>query len=76
MYAIVNAQGSTPGAAASMVQRGLFMGSALGPLGFGLTMESSGIRAAWLVQACMLAVAAILVMLARRTIIANIAQRT
>jgi len=66
-YAVVKAQAHAPAKATSIVQIGLFSGSALGPFVFGFTTEHAGARAAWLLLALWLLAASAIVLRARQT---------
>ena len=66
-YAIVHRQAHAPAKATSILQLGIFAGSAIGPFLFGLTTEHTNGRTAWLFLALWLLLASGVVMQARRT---------
>lgn len=68
-YAVINRQAHAPARAASMLQLGMFAGSAVGPSLFGYALEHGNSRAAWMLPAAMLLAASGLVLWARRTLL-------
>ncbi|QSB04200.1 CynX/NimT family MFS transporter [Natronoglycomyces albus] len=56
----------TPAAATGVTQTGVYIGGALGPLGFGLLVDHSGYQAAWVAAAACMLLAAALIETSRR----------
>jgi MFS family permease len=75
MYAVVRVSRDAPGAASSYLQAGAFVGGAAGPALFGAVVSASGYETAWRVAAMLFAVAATLVIVARKMFIADLVAR-
>ncbi|MEQ4209358.1 MFS transporter [Actinopolymorpha sp. B17G11] len=75
LYAVVRVSRDAPGAASSYLQAGAFVGGAAGPALFGAVVAASGYETAWRVAAMLFAVAALLVIVARRMFIADLIAR-
>jgi MFS family permease len=73
-FAVVRLHPSTPAAATSITQSGVYVGGCLGPLGFGLVADRS-YAAAWLAAAAAMLAAAALIMFGRRMLRAHAAAR-
>lgn len=74
-FAVVRLNPGAPAAATSITQTGVFVGGAVGPLGFGLLLSQASYAVAWLAAAACLLLGAGLVLLGRRRLIADLAQR-
>ncbi len=75
LYAVIRISRDAPGAASSYLQAGAFVGGAAGPALFGVIVGASGYETAWRVSAVLFAVAATLVIVARRMFIADLVAR-
>ncbi|MGB8362765.1 MAG: MFS transporter [Acidimicrobiia bacterium] len=60
-YAVVNANTATAASSSAVTQAGVFLGAGLGPIAIGAVVEHWSFRAAWLIDAALLAVAAAVV---------------
>lgn len=65
-FAVVQLHPHAPAAATSITQTGVYVGGALGPMGFGALAASQGYPAAWRVAAVLMLVAAALMLVARQ----------
>lgn len=65
-FAVVQLHPHAPAAATSITQTGVYVGGALGPMGFGALAASQGYAAAWRVAAVLMLVAAGLMLVARQ----------
>lgn len=72
-FAVVRLNRGAPAAATSITQSGIFAGGALGPLAFGATVEATSYTVAWTGAAVALVLAAGLVLLGRRLVLAGLA---
>ncbi|MGQ0576391.1 MAG: MFS transporter [Pseudonocardia sp.] len=70
-FAVVRLNPSAPAAATSIVQVGVYGGGFGGPVGFGLIAAHAGFTTAWLVAAAVMAMAAGLMVLGRRMLLAH-----
>ena len=68
-FAVVNENRSQPAAATGLTQTGAYIGSALGPLLFGLVVEQLSYTAAWLGSATVALGAAVAMLVARRLVL-------
>jgi MFS family permease len=75
LYAVVRVGRDAPGTASGIIQAGAFVGGAAGPALFGVMVGLVGYQAAWQAAAACFAVAAGLVLLARRMFIADLVAR-
>ena len=75
LYAVIRLSRDAPGVASSYLQAGAFVGGAAGPALFGAMVGASGYETAWRIAATLFAVAAILVVVARRMFIADLIAR-
>lgn len=75
-FAVVRLNPSAPAAATSIVQVGVYGGGFLGPVGFGFLAAQLGFPTAWLVGAVTMLVAAVLMVLGRRMLVAHQARRS
>jgi len=75
MFAVVRISRDSPAMASSALQTGAFLGGALGPVLFGLVVSSAGYDTAWPAAISSLTISAVLLMVARRMFIADIARR-
>jgi len=73
--AVARSSPGAPGAASGLTQTGTYLGAVTGPLVFGLVAESSSYRWAWTVSAVLSALAMVTVVAARRSLLAERAQR-
>lgn len=74
-FAVVRLNPQAPAAATSISQTGVFAGGALGPITFGLLVETWSYRVAWSVAGAALLVAAVLLRQGRRMFLADRARR-
>ncbi len=70
-FAVVRLNPSAPAAATSIVQVGVYGGGCLGPVGFGFLATHLSFPAAWLIGATTMLVAAALMVLGRRMLVAH-----
>lgn len=70
-FAVVRLHPSAPAAATSIIQVGVYGGGFLGPFGFGLIAARASFPAAWLTGAVTMLVAAALMVLGRRMLLAH-----
>ena len=70
-FAVVRLNPSAPAAATSIVQVGVYGGGFLGPVGFGFLATHFSFATAWLVGAATMLVAAVLMALGRRMLVAH-----
>jgi MFS family permease len=75
-FAIVSRSPEAPAVAAGIVGSGQFGGGIFGPLGFGLLVEATSYRVAWLTGAALLMVGATLSFIGGRSLDAALAART
>jgi MFS family permease len=75
LYAVVRIGRDAPGAASAYVQAGAFAGGAMGPALFGAVVSATGYETAWRLAAGLFAVAAALIIVARRMFIADLVAR-
>lgn len=75
MFAVVRVGRESPGLASGLLQAGAFVGAAVGPGSFGLVVESVGYASAWRIAALLFLAAAVLVLLGRRLLIADLIAR-
>jgi predicted MFS family arabinose efflux permease len=75
LYAVIRISRDAPGAASSYLQAGAFVGGAAGPALFGAIVGAAGYETAWRVTAALFAVAATLVVVARKMFIADLVAR-
>ena len=75
MFAVVRVARDSPAVASSAVQTGAFAGGALGPVLFGLIVSAEGYDVAWPAAIISLTIAALLLLLARRLFVNDIARR-
>ena len=75
LYAVVRIGRDAPATASGFVQAGAFFGGAAGPVAFGMAVSLAGYEAAWLGAATLILMAALLVSVARRIFIADLAAR-
>lgn len=75
-FAVVRLNPGAPAVATSITQTGVFAGGATGPLLFGLLVEAGSYRVAWSAAALALLVAALLMTVGRRMLLADRARRT
>jgi MFS family permease len=74
-FAVVRLNPSAPAAATSIVQVGVYGGGFMGPVGFGFLAAHLSFPVAWLVGAGTMLVAAVLMLIGRRMLVAHIAAR-
>ena len=74
-FAIVSRSPEAPAIAAGIVSSGQFGGGIFGPLGFGLLVEATSYRVAWLAGAGLLILGSVLSLAAGRSLDAEIGQR-
>jgi cyanate permease len=74
-FAVVRLNPSAPAAASSIVQTGVYAGGFIGPVGFGFLAAHLSFPTAWLVGAATMLVAAALMVLGRRMLVAHRAIR-
>jgi predicted MFS family arabinose efflux permease len=74
-FAIVRRNPRAPAAATAITQLGLFLGGVIGPLAFGATVEGASYAVAWLGGALALFVAAGLILVGRRMVLVDVADR-
>ncbi|MPZ88602.1 MAG: MFS transporter [Nitriliruptorales bacterium] len=74
-FAIVRLNPHAPAAATGITQTGVFAGGAAGPLIFGVTVERLGYPTAWTTTAMALLVACLLLLTARRLLLADLNDR-
>ena len=74
-FAVVRLNPSAPAAASSIVQTGVYAGGCLGPVGFGFLAAHLSFPTAWLVGSTTMLVAAGLMVLGRRMLMAHQAAR-
>lgn len=70
-FAVVRLNPSAPAAATSIVQVGVYAGGFVGPVGFGVLAAQTSFPAAWLGAAALMLVAAGLMLLGRRMLVAH-----
>jgi MFS family permease len=70
-FAVVRLNPSAPAAATSIVQVGVYGGGCIGPVGFGFLAAHLSFPAAWLIGAATMLLAAVLMVLGRRMLIAH-----
>jgi MFS family permease len=70
-FAVVRLNPSAPAAATSIIQAGVYAGGFIGPLGFGTIATHAGFPAAWLTGAVTMVVAAALMAVGRRMLVAH-----
>ncbi|MBW0116722.1 MFS transporter [Pseudonocardia abyssalis] len=70
-FAVVRLNPSAPAAATSIIQVGVYGGGFLGPVGFGFLATHFSFPIAWLVGAATMVVAAVLMVLGRRMLVAH-----
>ena len=70
-FAVVRLNPSAPAAATSIVQVGVYAGGCAGPLGFGFLATHLSFPAAWLIGAATMLVAAALMVLGQRMLVAH-----
>lgn len=75
IFAVVRVARGRVVSSASALQAGAFVGGAAGPPAFGVLVTTHGYPAAWHIAAAVLILAAVLVLLARRIFVADIARR-
>jgi MFS family permease len=75
MFAVVRVGRESPGLASGLLQSGAFLGAAVGPGGFGLLVGSVGYAAAWRVAGLLFLASAVLVLLGRRLLVADLVSR-
>jgi MFS family permease len=75
-FAVTRLNPSAPAAATSIVQTGVYAGGFLGPIGFGFLATHLSFPAAWLVGSATMLVAAALMVLGRRMLVAHRTART
>ena len=75
-FAVVRLNPSAPAAATSIVQTGVYAGGFIGPVGFGFLATHLSFPTAWLVGAATMLVAAGLMVLGRRMLVAHRTART
>jgi MFS family permease len=75
LYAVVRVGRDAPGTASGIIQAGAFVGGAAGPALFGVMVGLVGYQTAWQAATACFAVAAGLVLLARRMFIADLVAR-
>jgi MFS family permease len=68
-FAIVDLHRDAPAAATGITQTGTYVGSAIGPLAFGLVVEHGSYRAAWLCSAALALGAAVALVSSRRVLV-------
>ena len=73
--AVVRLNPSAPAAATSIVQTGVYGGGFIGPVGFGFLAAQFSFPIAWLVGAVTMLVAAVLMFVGRRMLVAHRAAR-
>lgn len=71
MLGVVRLNPDEPGAATGRIEAGMSTGGVVGPIVFGFLVAGGAITAAWLVGAASLALAAVLVIVARRSVTAE-----
>ena len=69
--AVVRSYADAPGAATGVTQTGTYLGAVLGPLVFGVVVDAASYRAAWLLTALWTALAALMMVVARRRVLAS-----
>ena len=69
-FAVYKQQTHAPGRMAGIILSGSFLGSAIGPLAFGITIQYAGLQTAWLLVALGFASAAAVVLATRRSFLA------
>lgn len=74
-FAVVRLNPSAPAAATSIVQTGVYGGGFVGPVGFGFLAAQFSFPVAWLVGAVTMLVAAVLMAIGRRMLVAHRAAR-
>jgi len=75
MFAVVRISRDSPATATGALQTGGFLGGALGPVLFGVIVSTSGYELAWPAAIGSLSIAAVLLLVARRMFVADIARR-
>jgi hypothetical protein len=70
-FAVVRLNPSAPAAATSIVQMGVYGGGFIGPVGFGFIAAHASFPTAWLAGACSMLLAAALMVLGRRMLVAH-----
>ena len=75
LYTVVRLRRESPAASTGIVLAGTFVGGAVGPVLFGTLIEQVSYQVAWLVAAALLVVAAGCAWIARRLLVAGLAQR-
>jgi MFS family permease len=75
MFAVVRVGREKPGLASGLLQSGAFVGAAAGPSTFGLAVDGLGYSVAWQLTGLLFLLAAVLVVLGRRLIIADLVSR-
>lgn len=75
MFAVVRVGRDAPAATSGVVQSGAFAGGTVGPLAFGVLVNSFGYTVAWYFTAGALLLGATLVLLARRTFLSDLQAR-
>lgn len=74
-FAVVRTHPTSPGRATGIIQTGGSTGACVGPLGFGVIVDHFGFQPAWLTAGGLLLVAAMVILLGRRSLSAAVASR-
>lgn len=75
MFAVVRMGRARPALASTSVQAGAFVGGACGPALFGLVVSQAGFRVAWLGAGALMLAAAVLLLVARTSFLADLVRR-
>ncbi|WP_244615902.1 CynX/NimT family MFS transporter [Stackebrandtia albiflava] len=69
-FAVTRTHPDAPAAATGVTQTGVYLGGAIGPLGFGALVDLSGYPVAWSAMAVLMVVGAVLMVIGRRMLLA------
>jgi MFS family permease len=75
IFAVVRVGRDSPGTASGAIQAGAFAGGAMGPVLFGLLVAATAYPAAWRTAGCVLLVASLLLVVARRMFVSDLSRR-
>jgi MFS family permease len=75
IFAVVRVGRDSPGTASGAIQAGAFAGGAMGPVLFGLLVAATAYPTAWRTAGCVLLVASLLLVVARRMFVSDLSRR-